>query len=191
MGRLTPKFSWLLNSRDKSPHISLIEQIANMLQPRVYLEIGVYRCATFNRVAKHSGQAIAVDIDDEALKFAKGSNVSKVSGSVEAVMPLLEAHKGNLDLVFIDGDHRIEALRKDFESITPYMSLNGMILIHDTWPKTAEFAADGYCSNSYLFPDELSRQTQRTWSAVTIPVHPGLTLVSRTGILPPWCSSKV
>jgi len=37
-----------------------------------------------------------------------------------------------IDLLFIDGDHHYEAVKKDFEQWSPYVKTGGIILIHDS-----------------------------------------------------------
>jgi predicted O-methyltransferase YrrM len=182
-------FSRIARGRDNSPHIFLIDQIANMLQPRVYVEVGIYECATLNRVAKHASTAIAIDVNSDSFGFVKRSNVVKVHGTTREAEPTLEQHSGQIDLVFIDGDHRIEAVRDDFDRLVPFVSPTAIILIHDTWPKSVDYSADEYCSDSFLFPSELNQSAESRWNAVTLPVHPGLTLVSKAGMMPPWYSS--
>jgi len=176
-----------LVSKDRSPHIALVEQIAALIKPRVYLEVGVYRCSTINRVAKHASTAIGVDINQDALSHARGKNIETVHGDLNVARPSLEKYRGLIDLAFIDGDHRIESLRSDFELLSPYVSNSAAILIHDTWPGTREYSSDLYCSNSYLFPNEINDAVDRMWSAATLAAHPGLTMVTRRGILPSWC----
>jgi hypothetical protein len=184
------KLSKIFLTRDDSPHIFLIDQIASMLQPRVYVEIGIYECATLNRVAKHAATAIAIDVNKDAFKFVKGKNVAGVHGTTREAEPLFRRHSGEIDLVFIDGDHRIEAVREDFQRIVPFVSPTSIIMIHDTWPRSVDFSADEFCSNSFLFPNELNHDVNSSWNAVTLPAHPGLTLVSKSGIMPPWYSRQ-
>ena len=38
------------------------------------------------------------------------------------------------DLIFIDGDHRYEGVKRDFENFRPLLSKRGVILFHDVDP---------------------------------------------------------
>jgi len=67
--------------------------------------------------------------------------------SQEIVLPMEESHKeetlrklkdilggGMIDLLFIDGDHRYEGVRKDFEMYSPLVRKGGIIAFHDVCP---------------------------------------------------------
>jgi predicted O-methyltransferase YrrM len=41
---------------------------------------------------------------------------------------------GMIDLLFIDGDHRYEGVRKDFEMYSPLVRKGGIIAFHDICP---------------------------------------------------------
>jgi hypothetical protein len=43
-----------------------------------------------------------------------------------------------IDLLFIDGDHSYEGVKKDFDLYSTIMSDNGLIILHDTDPKYEE-----------------------------------------------------
>lgn len=50
---------------------------------------------------------------------------------------------GSLDFVFIDADHRTEAVRRDIENWTPKLKEDGWMLGDDhDWPSVAEAVAD-------------------------------------------------
>lgn len=89
------------------------------------------------------------------------------------------------DFIFIDGDHRIEKVMADFEVAAQLLSSNGLIGIHDTYPRNESFVSseNKWCSNSYLAPEKI-RERFRGWETITIPVHPGLTLAQRTKLIP-------
>lgn len=42
------------------------------------------------------------------------------------------AWEGEIQLLFIDGDHSYEAARQDWDDWTPYLAAGGMVAIHDT-----------------------------------------------------------
>lgn len=37
------------------------------------------------------------------------------------------------DFIFIDGDHSYPGVKKDYESVLPYVSENGVMVFHDAW----------------------------------------------------------
>ena len=177
---------FLLHHGDSSWHIPFISSIAQITQPKVYVEIGIYQAATLNAVAKHCGLAIGVDINPIANKFVKAKNAEFVCGTNAELMALCASRNTVIDFAFIDGDHRSSAVMNDFAVIDNFASKNALILFHDTWPENSEDASDGRCSDSYRVPSLLKEQTNGEWSSVTIPVFPGLTIASRSSSTPAW-----
>lgn len=45
---------------------------------------------------------------------------------------IIKQWEKTIDLLFIDGDHTYEAVKKDFEDWYPHVSKNGVILLHDS-----------------------------------------------------------
>ncbi len=178
--------SFLFQRGDTSWHIPFVASIAQITQPKVYVEIGIYQAATLNAVAKHCGHAIGVDINPAANKFIKARNAEFVSGTTTELMALCALRNTVIDFAFIDGDHRSESVMTDFKGVDRFASKNALILFHDTWPETSEDASDGRCSDSYRVPSLLKEQTNGEWSSVTIPIFPGLTIASRSSAAPAW-----
>jgi hypothetical protein len=181
--------SILFQRGDTSWHIPFVASIAQITQPKVYVEIGIYQAATLNAVAKHCGLAIGVDINPSASKFIRGKNTEFVSGTTTDLVELCALRKIAIDFAFIDGDHRSEAVMSDFAGVDRFATKNALILFHDTWPENSEDATDGRCSDSYRVPTLLKERTNGEWSSVTIPVFPGLTIASRTSAIPTWLQS--
>ena len=72
---------FLLQRGDTSWHIPFVEAIARIMQPQVYVEIGIYEAATLNAVAKHCGHVVGIDINPGAKKFIKAKNAEFVNGT--------------------------------------------------------------------------------------------------------------
>jgi predicted O-methyltransferase YrrM len=51
----------------------------------------------------------------------------------EIILPLLEIAHREFDFIFIDGDHRFDAVMSDFLSCHRLLKKNGMIVLDDTW----------------------------------------------------------
>ena len=58
--------------------------------------------------------------------------------------------------------------------IMPHVSHEGLVCLHDTNPETVEDTQPGYCGDSWKFAKNLS---VLGYEAVTLPYHPGLTIV--------------
>jgi len=96
----------------------------------------------------------------------------------------IENHAARLapfDVVFIDADHSEDAVRKDFDGIWPYVSKEGLILLHDTNPETIKDTEPGLCGNAWLFAQDLFLDHNDTpmYEVVTLPYHPGLTIIRK------------
>jgi len=177
---------FILRRGDSSWHIPFVASIAQIIRPKVYLEVGIYQASTLNAVAKHCGLAIGIDINPMAGKFIKAKNAEFVCGTTADLIAFCEPLNTVIDFAFIDGDHRSSAVMSDFIMIDKFASKNALLLFHDTWPETSEYATDGHCSDSYRVPSLLKEQTNGEWSSITIPVFPGLTIASRSSAIPAW-----
>ena len=178
--------SFLFQRGDTSWHIPFVASIAQITQPKVYVEIGIYQAATLNAVAQHSELAIGVDINPAAGQYIKAKNAEFVSGTTAELVALCASRNTVIDFAFIDGDHRSEAVMSDFIGVEKFASKNALILFHDTWPENEDDASDGRCSDSYRVPSLVRERTNGEWSSITIPVFPGLTIASRTSAAPAW-----
>jgi predicted O-methyltransferase YrrM len=176
----------LLRRKDTSWHIPFVASLAQILSPAMYVEIGIYEASTLNAVAKHCGKAIGVDINPTAGKFIKARNAEFLNGTVSDLIELCKLRAMKIDFAFIDADHRSEAVMTDFHGIQPFLSQNALVLFHDTWPETIDYASDDRCSDSYRVPELLSEHSNNEWKSITIPIFPGLTIASRSNLLPEW-----
>lgn len=151
--RLTDITSW-------HGHIPFAFAIIEMLRPRVFVELGTHRgdsyCAFCQAVKalKLDGVGCAVDTwEGDAQAGFYGAEVWKEFkdyhdpryGGVSRLlkMPFDEAlscfpEKG-IDLLHIDGLHRYEAVRHDFDAWRPKMSHRGVVLLHDTTVHEQDF----------------------------------------------------
>lgn len=132
-----------------------------------------------------------MDIDPGAEKYLRGPGNRFVGESLGASTSAFdramhELGAEEIDLAFIDGDHRCEAALADFAVLEARASKTVIIAFHDTWPRDAEQAQDYYCADSFRVPEVIREHYADVWRCITIPIHPGLTLCSRVGIQPHW-----
>lgn len=167
-------------------HSRFLEELLKVTKPSVTIEIGIAQGETTKIFSKASGQVFAIDIDPEATqRVSKLRNVeAQIGDSTELMNGLLEQGI-KADFIFIDGDHRIEKVMSDFEAATLLLSSNGLIGIHDTYPRDESFVSteNRWCSNSYLAPAQIGERFP-SWETITIPVHPGLTIAQRAKLIP-------
>jgi predicted O-methyltransferase YrrM len=68
--------------------------------------------------------------DRQKIELVRGN--SHQASSVEAVERVLRNRQ--VDVLFIDGDHTYEGVKKDFELYSPMMRKGGLIAFHDITP---------------------------------------------------------
>ena len=175
-------FGILLPS-ERSWHASLIGDIAKHIRPSAYLELGVYRGETYRKVSKWSAVSVGLDIDPIAIKsISRIRNSIAVLGSISALAGRSDLPE-SYDLIFIDADHAKESVVSDFKATSSLLRVNGLILLHDTWPRDELFTSPAFCGTAYLAVGEL-RVLFPDWSFVTLPAHPGLTFCQRNSSTP-------
>ena len=122
---------------------ALLEQLHERLRPRTYVEVGVRTGASLGR-AQPETTLIGID-----------PNPALIDPSVERLFTLfrltsddffrrhdLRAELGgrDVDMAFIDGMHLFEFALRDFINLERCAAPDGVILVHDVCPPTAEAA---------------------------------------------------
>jgi cephalosporin hydroxylase len=170
-------------------HRAFIEHLAIILQPKVYVELGIRDCSVLNRVIPHVGKVIGVDIDSKAGEFMKKSKKAKfVCSSTLEFAEQLKSEPIMIDLLFIDADHNHEAVLKDFWAFFPFISPHGLILLHDTHPKDEESMSSIFCVDAYKAIKELALASDKL-ELMTLSLHPGLTLIRKRKTQLSWMES--
>jgi Methyltransferase domain len=189
--RIAQKIRELIFPPEVSWHVSFIAHLAEVLKVKNYLEIGIYEAETFNKISSDS--RFAVDINPLSFEYIEDSTgVTCIPGKskdfaeyFEKFCPLL-----SIDLAFIDGDHQKFSVITDFENIHKKISRGGVVLFHDTHPKTEEYSSENFCGDAYAAIPEL-RMRFTEWSFASLPIHPGLVIATRNDNFPEWLDSKL
>jgi Methyltransferase domain len=157
-------------------HRDFLELLAKRLQPKLYVELGIASCECIQRVAHHCGRAIGVDV--KAPDFVMGFEYFQGS-SADFAATTLRTLK-DIELAFIDADHRHAASLQDFEWLLPHMATDGLVVLHDTYPENQKWLADDHCSDSYRTADVIYRRGRDYGvEIVTLPTPPGLSIVRK------------
>lgn len=149
------------------------------MKPEVCVEIGSARgkSACFIGMAlKENGRGRLFAIDPhrrtdwndsdsiDTLKIMKRNlSALHLTRQVEIVQKTSEeaalGWKHEIDMIFIDGDHSYEGVKRDWARFTPYLAKFGIVIFHDT---TWDFNPDSKWSRSDMgvprFVDELRQQ---------------------------------
>lgn len=157
-------------------HEDFIVHLAKIIRPRIYVELGLYQCELFNRIVPFADKLIGVDIVREAGKFMEKSKKTEfVCMSTDNYAKKLKKKPIKIDMLFIDANHSKESVLKDFQNYFPFVKEQGIILLHDGYPKNKAQTHPGYCGDGYKAIEKLSKNT-KDYEMMTIPVPPGLTL---------------
>jgi predicted O-methyltransferase YrrM len=167
-------------------HEDFIVHLAKITKPSVYVELGLYRCSLFNKMVPFAGKLYGVDINPDADKFMKkNQNAFFFNMKTDEFAEKLRRDPLVIDMIFIDADHSKNAVIRDFFNFFPYVRPHGLILLHDTHPRSEFFTQPDYCGDGYKAIEEISRES-KGYEMVTIPVHPGLTLIRKKNTQISW-----
>ena len=114
-------------------HTDLLNYLIQTFDLKSYLEIGVFaRENNFNKINLPWRQTFCVDPDPKCKADFIGTSDEYFD---EKYFEDLKTDKNNYwDLIFIDGLHHADQVRRDFENSLKCLSDNGFIVIHDTLP---------------------------------------------------------
>jgi cephalosporin hydroxylase len=115
-----------------------LEGILSQLRPALAIEVGTAEGGSLRRIAAHSAEVHAIDIDPEveAVVAAIPNATAHVGGSADVLPRLLaeiQAGGRNVDFALIDGDHSAAGVRADVEALlaSPACSRT-FVVVHDT-----------------------------------------------------------
>lgn len=151
-------------------HKNLLVEIAKLFKPETYMEIGVKKCYTFNSILPYVKKAVAVDIVNRE-KYIDYSTSVKIIKCWLPSYDFSKIWKGDIDLLFIDGNHHKESVLNDFYNFLPFVKKEtGLIFLHDTYPIKRELIVDGYCSNAWEAAKEIRQEfSQVELEIITLP----------------------
>lgn len=153
-------------------HEHFIVAVTMALQPRSYLELGLYTGETFLRVEQFVERAVGVDTQS---LFTPSRGVVKISTTRE----FFKENRETFDLIFIDADHHFEAVREDLLSSLEILNPYGVILMHDTDPENSSLLDQGFCGDSFRIVDWII-EAREDLNVVTLPIaEAGLSIVQR------------
>lgn len=124
-------------------YVLVLYEIVLESRPGLVLEIGVgtkgQSTRTILSALKENGRGRLVSVDDrdgsrkidsgfsDYWKFICGdSHSDRVCNAVKEIVG-----DGKIDILFIDGDHSYEGVKRDFETYAPMVKERGLVLMHD------------------------------------------------------------
>lgn len=167
-------------------HEDFIVHLASLVRPKVYVELGLFQCALFNRIIPYAEQLIGVDIRPEAGNFMQQSPKTRfVNAATQEYARELEVSPLQINLLFIDADHSKEAVIQDFQNFFPFVAPHGLILLHDTHPQDEAMMQPGLSGTACQAVEILAQNTGE-FELMTIPVAPGLTICRKRQVQLKW-----
>lgn len=161
--------------RNQAFHETLIPLLVEGIGARSYLEFGTHQNETIGKV--NCKRRFGVDtnpVEIPGVKFFKMTTQEFISKKAESLAPF--------DFVFIDADHSFGSAACDFYGIAKHVSPEGLVCLHDTNPETWADTEPGLCGDSWRLSKQLFRDG---YEAVTLPYHPGLTIVRMRAVWGP------
>ena len=115
-----------MRSYKKGSRIDILKFIKSRKRSKNYLEIGCHKNEVFNEIVV-SGKKVGVDPN-------RGGNVLMTSDD------FFDQNNTFFDLIFLDGLHEYEQLKRDVENSLNFLSPGGVIMLHDMLPLSASVA---------------------------------------------------
>lgn len=161
-------------------HIRFIAELCKLIHARKYLELGIYKGDCLLAVAEANPQCVCIGVDSVLHYIPDRPNVSVYIETTEEYFEKVDGQKplSKFDVVFIDADHRYDSVKADLFKALQVVNPKGLILLHDTHPAGIDWVAMGFCGDAYRIVKEL--QAEPAVQAITLPYHPGLTIVQNT-----------
>ncbi len=97
------------------------------INPEIIVEIGVLRGGITSQFVGKVKQVIGIDIENGKSDYVIVGN----SHDIKTVELLKGRLMGDIDVLFIDGDHSYEGVSKDYELYNPFVRKGGIIAFHD------------------------------------------------------------
>ena len=107
------------NFKNKKNRIQIIQTLINKKKYNHYLEIGTYKDEVFSQIK--CKKKIGVDP-------VSGGNIRMTSDD------FFKINKSKFDLIFIDGLHTYNQVKKDILNSIKFLNKDGIILLHDCLP---------------------------------------------------------
>jgi len=149
-------------------HKILLSAIALRMQPKCYLELGLWYAPAMRELAANCVEMHGVDCQHFPEFVPSNATIHSMTtneffaGPGKSITPP--------DLVFVDADHRSKQVLTDLHNVADICADNCIVVMHDTFPGSPEYTVEGHCADSYLVPDMIP------WEHVTLPFPPGVTI---------------
>jgi predicted O-methyltransferase YrrM len=165
-------------------HVLTLYNLVRNLRPACLLEIGTGEGVSTLAMSQAVRDAQRFDDNQYQCDFNTcdiNPDVQEVGEHCPApvrfhIMPsddLANVWEKPIQFMFVDGCHKYEQVLRDFYNYWRWVSVNGFILFHDTWPPSDEYATEDYSWDAHKIIDNLRMSSVEM---VTLPFSFGLTI---------------
>jgi predicted O-methyltransferase YrrM len=118
----------------------LLFRIVNFYQPQTILELGTSLGISTAYMAMANPQARIITAEGSAAIAAQAkrnfqslqcNNIQQVTGNFDDTLPGILSANPQLDLAFIDGNHRYEPTVRYFNQLLPHLNANSILIFDD------------------------------------------------------------
>ena len=132
------------------------------------LEIGAYSNGCTYAFASICKKVVSIDLNHRSTE--RFDNATYITGNSHEVRNDID---GKFDVIFIDGDHTYEGVKKDFELYSDLINKGGIICFHDIWDTEEHHRQGCYVDKfwneikeNYRY-DELGKEI-KTWGGIGV-----------------------
>jgi len=167
-----------LNSKYKNTEfVNLFKELINLLQPKVYVELGIRKGYTFNQISPLVERAVGIDIKilDSVIR---NPNVELLEMTTDDASIIWE---DPIDFLFIDACHEKNQVLKDFQNFSKFVKEGtGIIAMHDTHPICQELLSFDKCGDAWEAAWVIRKNMNKEFEMFTIPgPFAGVTLLRK------------
>ena len=160
-------------------HEDLVAAIAQFLEPRVYVELGVANGETFKKVFKYVREiATAVDLEDRRFDAPYGE-AKFVYFKGDTREYLRSQEDMTIDLAFLDSSHEEQDTLEEFELLDAKVRDNGVVLLHDAYPPDEIHAVSKRCGYVWRAVHALKERYRERWEFCTLPSEFGVAVARK------------
>ena len=164
--------------------IDLVDFIGEIVKPKTIVELGVangYSTLLLAKITDKNGDVFAVDKwegREEECRQKAEDNIAYAKehfgiNNIHLIHKEFTSYfyesfwKKQIDILHIDGDHSDKCVREDFDMWSPFVSPNGLILLHDV------------TNASFTGPLRACREEQDNWNVLIYPQELGLGIITK------------
>jgi hypothetical protein len=175
----------------QTEHRNLIAELVKLYKVNVYMELGIKDGYTFNRISKIPcvREAIGIDIKLSNKIISRDNTVLFEMNTDRCYFEYLN-NVEFVDLLFIDACHDYKQYMKDFYNYSNLVkSDTGLILLHDTCPRSKKLTRRGYCSDAWKLARLIRHDPdlRKYFEICTLPGPvAGISIVRKSNTILPW-----